>query len=77
MDRTAEAALEFADGVKDTIKDLPEETIEKAQDYFDSVGERSEAIAKTIRSTQRCSENQYKALKRMYEGVRKWVHEED
>lgn len=74
MTKEAKAAVAVADEIAQTVDDLPDRAKLKAADYFESVAERAEAIADTIRSRGRVTDAQAAALDNMLEGVRKWVH---
>jgi hypothetical protein len=68
-----DAAVRAAEQIIGAIEDdLPEEKYLQADDFFDSVLERTKGILETVQRTGRVSDRQFEALQNMYDGVSKW-----
>jgi hypothetical protein len=73
-DSDADKALETVSRIIDLIdEEVPEWSLDKAGDFFESVREKSVSIGETITRTQHVTEKQLSALEGMEAGVRKWI----
>lgn len=69
-------ALELAATIVDLVEEeLPDGAYERGQEFFDSVLEKSRAIAETVEARGLVTAAQAAALRNMEAGVRRWLRD--
>lgn len=69
-------ASELCDEIVEAIDDLPEETIEKAKGYFESVRGKAVSMQESIEDRGTVTQPMANALRNMRSGVAKWEHDD-
>lgn len=65
-------AQEIFEELKDALDDVREKG-DEAEEFAESVEDKSLDIMATIERTDRCTEGQFQALKNMLNGARRWL----
>lgn len=71
----AQEASESIDELVEMIDELPEETIDKAPEFFEDVRSNAVSMQETLNRTGRCSDKQARAIRNWTSSVEKWNHD--